>query len=407
MKRLVTVLLTIAISFAAVFALGCAEPAVKSVNVNEWIELSELLEDGDGFQNVKFTGDGTPRIDGCKILFDKTGVYTLTHSDDSKTKIEVKDGVPPDIRVNTAGFKPLLNETHALPEITVVDGYDGIIGDYTVKVDGQTTTDIKFTEYGEKTLTVTASDGSGNKSEKSFTLECIPETDVAVRAGTTVKLGADFFYGLDETENYNYPSFTVKKVKGTETTVLSHIDSFTVESGCYYETEGVITPMSGGDPVKNYKLYYEENLSVITFDSLGNGNYSDTERDFYLAYEVFESNGRQLVTLPAYSRVSADGVNGRLAVSSADENIWSWRFALKGESRKGTLYFDVSFEKPESEWLLEIVKDTEILYYEHAGRYCVKTEESGGDISYRFGVNGPKLIDNAVYLDNIIFVPDK
>lgn len=378
-----------------------------NANVNEWTEFTALCADGDAFYNTEVSG-GAYRINGSKILFEETGKYILTHADDSRTEIEVTDKVAPQIFVELTDFKPELNIACALPKITVMDGYDGRIENYEVQIDGKTADGITFTGYGSKKMTVTATDKSGNKASKVVTLECVPPTDVAVPVGTTVNLGGSFFYGLDETA-YKY-SFTVTKIDGTERKVFPLIKSFTVEKDCCYEVKGVATD-GFGDKTETYRLYYDEDISVMTFNYLGNGLFLQDETDFYLQYSVFKKvvngNNTEFVTSPAYSRI-VDGQNdgnGRLAISSASENIWAWRFALKGEHRAGTLYFDLAFERDDEEWLFEIIPNEQI-FYNDAGRYCVRMEVSQSDISYRFGVNGPKLTDNTVYLDNILFVPD-
>ena len=387
----------------------------KKANVNEWTELTALYGDGDAFYNTEVSG-GVYRINGSKILFEETGKYILTHFDDSKTEIEVTDKIAPQIFVELKDFKPELNKACELPKITVTDGYDGIIENYEVKIEGKSADSVTFTEYGGKKMTVTATDKSGNKASKVVTLECVPPTDVAVPVGTTIILDGSFFYGLDETA-YNY-GFTVTKICGTERKIVPLTRSFAVEKGCCYEVKGVATD-GFGDKTETYRLYYDEDISVMTFNSLGNGLFLQDERDFCLQYSGFETivrgNKVYITTKPAYARVEVvDGGNGRLAISSLSEianDTWAWQFALKGEHRAGNIYFDLSFEKEPEDgnsgdlWLFEIIKDQQI-FYSDAGRYCVHVEANQNDISYRFGVNGPKLTDNAVYLDNLMFVPD-
>ena len=376
-------------------------------NVNEWTELTAFYTDGDAFYNTEVSG-GVYRINGSEILFEETGKYILTHADDSKTEIEVADKIAPQIFVELKDFKPELNKACELPKITVIDGYDGKINEYTLTVDGQTAREVTFTEYGVKTLKITAVDRSGNKAEKTIDLECVPEVNVAVTAGTEITLGKDFFYGLDDT-TYNF-NFTVKEINGLTVAETLYANGFTVKSGCCYEVSGAARNTLG-ETVRQYKLFYDKNVKVMTFDYIGNGNFLQNETDFYLQYSVFEKvvngNKTEFATSPAYSRVidgQNDG-NGRLTISSASGNIWAWRFALKGERRVGTLYFDLAFERDDGEWLFEIIPNEQI-FYNDAGRYCVRMEASQSDISYRFGVNGPKLTDNAVILDNILFVPD-
>ena len=410
MRKIVLVILAVVISLFAFYGCGSGKTTEKQVDVNEWVNLSELYKTGDGINNTEFTGEASPIINAGSVLFTKIGQYVLIHQDGSKTEITVKDKAAPQISVDYLTFDPVPNQSHDLPKITVMDGYDGEITDYSVKIDGQETASVTFTEYGRKTMTVTATDASGNKAEKSFPIECLPESEIMVTAGQTVTLGKEFFYGLNDSKSYGY-SFTIIKVNGTDRTEIKYQNQFTAESGHYYEVYGKAMSADGTETVNNYKLYREEGVKMLTFSGKGNGKYSATERDFYLVYEVFTNeNGQQLVTSPAYSRVcSTDGtVNGKLAISSADASVWAWRFALKGENRSGYLYFDVSFEKDEEEWLFEVVKDTEILHYGDAGRYKVRIDADDGksDISYRFGANGPKLTENTVYLDNILFVPD-
>ena len=359
----------------------------------------------------------TPVIDGSMIMFTKTGVYTLAHADGSTTAIEVKDATAPIVSVDFSGFNPVPNVASALPKITVTDGYDGVISEFTASVDGIAATSVTFSDYGIKILKVFAEDKSGNKVEKAYTLECLPESDAAMSVGTVVTLDSDFFVGVGDLEEYNY-NFTLIETLTQQSgdfivNKTLHAIGFEIRQGGYYEVTGVATN-ARGEKVRQYKLYYDKDFykddySLLTFDYVSNGNYEDTDRDVYLIYEVFQLNGRQFVTAPANARTEMDiNGNGKLAISSVDENIWSWRFALYGEKRSGTLYFDVSFEHAEDEWLFEIVKDTVILRDKDAGRYSVHIDanEDQSDISYRFGVNGPKLTVNKVYLDNFLFVPD-
>ena len=70
------------------------------------------------------------------------------------------------------------------------------------------------------------------------------------------------------------------------------------------------------------------------------------------------------------------------------------------------MYFDLSFADDCDEWIIELVKNEDILFDSDTGRYCIEieNEEIGKNIVYKFGVNGPKLYDNLVYFDNIVFV---
>ena len=412
MKRTIALFACFSALFS-VFAFGCGKTVgVKTAEVNRAIPLSEFYTDKDAFYNTAINGENKAEINGTSVTFTKIGKYQLVHADGKITEIRVKDTVAPEIYMDASGFFPQTGKSTPIPVITVVDGYDGEIADYTVKVDGVSASSVTFEDYGVKTLTVTATDKSGNLAVKDFPLECLPLRDVKVQVGEKIVLGKDFFYGLDEDESYQY-SFTVVKVKGLTVKTLVAVTEFTVENGCYYEVTGEAVTRTG-DRVKGYKLFYESGLSLLTFNPVGNGNYSSSELDLYTVYQVFEDDrGRQFSTLPAVSRtITRENGNGVLSLSSADGNIWAWRLALKGVTGGGKMYFDVRFEKEEfdadgnPEWIIEIVKDTKILKYEHAGRYCVEMEEGQGDVSYRFGVNGPKLTANAVYLDNIIFVPN-
>lgn len=396
---------------------GCGAGAKDKTEtgVHEWIAYSAFCAEGDTIYNTTVSG-GAFKTMGCRISFNETGSYIFTHADGTRTEITVKDQTPPQISVDTSAFFPQPNIACALPKITVTDGYDGIIENYEVKIEGKTAESVTFTDYGSKKMTVTATDKSGNKASKVVMLECVPPTDVAVPVGTSIVLDESFFYRLEGT-GYNY-RFTVTKIYGTDKKVMPLTKSFTVEKDCCYEVKGVATD-GFGDKTEMYKLYYDENISVITFNPLGNGVFLQDESDFCLQYSGFETvvkgNKVYLTTKPAYARVEvADGGNGRLALNSLSEiakDTWAWQFALKGEHRAGNIYFDLLFaKKPEGEnpndlWLFEIIKNQQI-FYSDAGRYCVHVEADRNDVSYRFGVNGPKLTDNAVILDNILFVPD-
>ena len=353
------------------------------------------------------------------MLFSKTGEYVLKHSGGGKTRITVKDETAPTISVDYSGFNPALNQSHALPKITVIDGYDGAITDYSVKVDGQESSTVVFTEYGKKTMTVAATDASGNMAEKTFPIECLPDGEITVTAGQTINLGRDFFYGLDDSKTYGF-TFTIEKAEliGTGRTEIKFQSRFTVESGYYYEVYGKATSADGGETVRNYKLYCEDGVNMLAFSSKGNGKYTSDEKDFYFVYETYKNEkGVTILPAPAYAKADAQDGNGKLnvkiGVSSPRETECSWSFALKGVKASGTLYFDLSVEKDVpagtsyvDSWMFEIIKDEQVRYFSGARRYGVKVAANENDVVCRFGVNGAKLTDNTVYLDNILFVPD-
>ena len=253
--------------------------------------------------------------------------------------------------------------------LTVVLGFYGVAGQDVVYLDN-----LGFTKYQP---------------------EVVVKTDLAVEVGQKVAIDKTLFDNLDANKNYTL-NLVVKSVNGLTTNVLSSVSEITVQASTYYEVSG--TAESGTETIEVYKIIYPSDMTIFTFNHIGNGIYTSDNSDF----SMLDTTVKTQMTHDN----SGNGKIGFGTLASVDYEVWGWISQLRVGKNGGKMYFDLSFEKECDEWLIELVKNEVILFDHDAGRYCIEfeNEETGKNIVYKFGVNGPKLYDNLVYFDNIVFV---
>ena len=225
--------------------------------------------------------------------------------------------------------------------------------------------------------------------------EVVAKTDLAVEVGQKVAIDKTLFDNLDVNKNYTL-NLEVKSVKGLTSKTLSSTSEITVEASTYYEVSGIA--VCGTETVDVYKIIYPNDMTIFTFNHLGNDVYTSDNSDFGMLDSTVKTQMKHDNT--------NNGKIGFGVLNSVDYELWAWISQLRVGKNGGKMYFDLTFEKECDEWLIELVKNEVILFDHDAGRYCIEfeNEETGKNIVYKFGVNGPKLYDNLVYFDNIVFV---
>ena len=253
--------------------------------------------------------------------------------------------------------------------LTVVLGFHGVEGEDVVYVDN-----LGFTKYQP---------------------ELVAKTDLVVEVGQSVAIDKTLFDNLDVNKNYTL-DLVVKSVKGLTINTLPSTSELTVEQGTYYEVSG--TAVCGNETIDVYKIIYPSDMTIFTFNHLGNGVYTSDNSDF------------SMLDATVKTQMTHDNAgNGKIGfgtLSSVQHEVWGWISQLRVGKNGGKMYFDLSFADDCDEWIIELVKNEVILFDRDAGRYCIEfeNEEIGKNIVYKLGVNGPKLYDNLVYFDNIVFV---
>ena len=247
-------------------------PEERTVEVHTELDVTTLKE-GSAYTDFKVTkGDREIALTDNTIVFDELGEYSIAYKKTAVWKITVQDTTAPVVQI-AGSFHNLQEESEvSLPQISVIDNYDGVMADYTVSVihDGAAVpvSNGKFTveTYGDYTLTVTAADSSNNVGEASraFTVDARHEVVVAAGAEITLlpRMAKSVLPAGTNENDYNYTYAVYPNGASAPTTAAT----FTVQSNSYYMA--YITATDKQNSAKTYTIsrtYSEEHAKLLTF----------------------------------------------------------------------------------------------------------------------------------------------
>ncbi len=264
---LLVLMALLATALVAACSKGGTEKPLQSVECGETVSWSQLLDGEVDWQDVVVRTPSGEREEaaGSEYRFTQVGEYTIEYGG-VVYKLETVDTTAPVVQFvgDFTGVKK--GDTVDLSHIAVQDNADGAIGAFTVSVtrNGEevAVADKSFVAnaVGEYTITVTASDAHGNRTEDHTTVTVEREYLYVVPVGTSVDV-ADLGYEDDLGAGYTYSS----RVTSDGEEVALQNNAFTVQANRYYEIFTTAT-RAGEDAKELYVCYAAEGAYYESFD---------------------------------------------------------------------------------------------------------------------------------------------